>query len=154
MGDAQMAEFGAAAPYLRKSDMERLEAQTRPFDMKKQCFVPDAEEEFLKASIISRDGDKVTCETSKGVVSSRFQIKTQSTISQRFFYYIYTYIFFYILTIQNANPSLSIKWTNYQINFIYMDKIICIDTVFTVNVPTDSNCEGGWCSPSEPAKVW
>ncbi len=109
MGDAQMAEFGAAAPYLRKSDMERLEAQTRPFDMKKQCFVPDAEEEFLKASIISRDGDKVTCETSKGVVSSRFQIKTQSTISQRHFSTIYTYIFFYILTIQNANPSLSIK---------------------------------------------
>uniref|UniRef100_A0A671NLR1 Slow myosin heavy chain 2 n=1 Tax=Sinocyclocheilus anshuiensis TaxID=1608454 RepID=A0A671NLR1_9TELE len=66
MGDAQMAEFGAAAPYLRKSDIERLEAQTRPFDMKKECFVPDTAEEYLKASIISRDGDKVTCETSKG----------------------------------------------------------------------------------------
>nr|XP_055038875.1 myosin-7 [Misgurnus anguillicaudatus] len=66
MGDAAMAEFGAAAPFLRKSDIERLEAQTRPFDMKKECFVPDPEEEFIKASIISRDGDKVTCETSKG----------------------------------------------------------------------------------------
>uniref|UniRef100_A0A3B4D8U5 Myosin heavy chain 7 n=1 Tax=Pygocentrus nattereri TaxID=42514 RepID=A0A3B4D8U5_PYGNA len=66
MGDAQMEEFGAAASYLRKSDKERLEAQTRPFDMKKECFVPDAQEEYLKASIISRDGDKVTCETSKG----------------------------------------------------------------------------------------
>uniref|UniRef100_A0A4W4HGP0 Myosin heavy chain 7-like n=1 Tax=Electrophorus electricus TaxID=8005 RepID=A0A4W4HGP0_ELEEL len=66
MGDAQMAEFGAAAPYLRKSDRERLEAQTRPFDMKKECFVPDPEEEYVKASIISRDGDKVTCETSTG----------------------------------------------------------------------------------------
>ncbi len=96
MGDAQMAEFGAAAPYLRKSDMERLEAQTRPFDMKKQWFVPDAEEEFLKASIISRDGDKVTCETSKGVVSSRFQIKTQSTISQIHFSTIYTHIYIFL----------------------------------------------------------
>uniref|UniRef100_A0A8C2I1U1 Myosin heavy chain 7 n=1 Tax=Cyprinus carpio TaxID=7962 RepID=A0A8C2I1U1_CYPCA len=66
MGDAAMAEFGAAAPFLRKSDIERLEAQTRPFDMKKECFVPDAAEEYLKASIVSRDGDKVTCETSKG----------------------------------------------------------------------------------------
>lgn len=63
-----MAEFGAAAPYLRKSDKERLEAQTRPFDMKKECFVPDAEEEYLKATIVGRDGDKVTCDTSKGKV--------------------------------------------------------------------------------------
>ncbi|KAA0705099.1 Myosin-7 Myosin heavy chain 7 [Triplophysa tibetana] len=66
MGDAVMAEFGPAAPYLRKSDKERLEAQTRPFDMKKECFIPDTEEEFLKATITSRDGDKVTCNTSKG----------------------------------------------------------------------------------------
>ncbi|XP_058246464.1 myosin-7 isoform X1 [Hemibagrus wyckioides] len=66
MTDAQMAEFGAAASYLRKSDKERLEAQTRPFDMKKECFVPEPEEEYIKATIISRDGDKVTCDTSKG----------------------------------------------------------------------------------------
>ncbi|XP_069044103.1 myosin-7 [Lepisosteus oculatus] len=66
MGDAEMAEFGAAAPYLRKSDRERLEAQTRPFDMKKQCFVPDPVEEFVKATIISREGDKVTAETYHG----------------------------------------------------------------------------------------
>uniref|UniRef100_A0A3P8X0L9 Myosin heavy chain 7 n=1 Tax=Cynoglossus semilaevis TaxID=244447 RepID=A0A3P8X0L9_CYNSE len=60
MGDAAMKEFGAAAPYLRKSDRERLEAQTRLFDMKKECFVPDTDEEYVKASIISREGDKVT----------------------------------------------------------------------------------------------
>uniref|UniRef100_A0A669EVD3 Myosin heavy chain 7 n=1 Tax=Oreochromis niloticus TaxID=8128 RepID=A0A669EVD3_ORENI len=66
MGDAAMKEFGAAAPYLRKSDRERLEAQTRPFDMKKECFVPDPSEEYVKASIISRDGDKVTAQTEKG----------------------------------------------------------------------------------------
>lgn len=64
-----MKEFGAAAPYLRKSDRERLEAQTRPFDMKKESFVPDTEEEYVKASIISREGDKVTVQTEKGKVS-------------------------------------------------------------------------------------
>lgn len=68
MGDAAMKEFGAAAPYLRKSDRERLEAQTRPFDMKKECFVPDADEEYVKASIVSREGDKVTAQTEKGKV--------------------------------------------------------------------------------------
>ncbi|XP_018607009.2 myosin-7-like [Scleropages formosus] len=68
MGDAAMAEFGPAAPFLRKSDKERLEAQTRPFDMKKECFVPDPEEEFVKASVVSRDGDKVTVQTEKGKI--------------------------------------------------------------------------------------
>lgn len=70
MGDAQMAEFGPAASYLRKSERERLEAQTRPFDMKKECFVPDPDEEFVKASIISREGDKVTVQTEKNKVGS------------------------------------------------------------------------------------
>ncbi|XP_063075194.1 myosin-7-like isoform X1 [Engraulis encrasicolus] len=63
MGDAAMKEFGPAAPYLRKSDRERLEAQTRPFDMKKECFVPDPDVEYVKASIISREGDKVNVMT-------------------------------------------------------------------------------------------
>uniref|UniRef100_A0A667XJV8 Myosin-7 n=1 Tax=Myripristis murdjan TaxID=586833 RepID=A0A667XJV8_9TELE len=66
MGDAEMSVFGEAAPYLRKSDRERMEASTRPFDMKKECFVPDVVEEFIKASIVSRDGDKVTVETMHG----------------------------------------------------------------------------------------
>nr|APM87889.1 myosin heavy chain 7 isoform b [Siniperca chuatsi] len=66
MGDAAMAEFGLAAPYLRKSDRERLEAQTRIFDMKKECFVPDPEVEYVKASITSRDGGNVTVQTEFG----------------------------------------------------------------------------------------
>ncbi|XP_056331522.1 myosin-7-like [Danio aesculapii] len=66
MGDAEMSVFGAAAPYLRKSDKERLEAQTKPFDLKKECFVPDAIEEFVKATVTSREGDKVTVETQGG----------------------------------------------------------------------------------------
>ncbi|XP_047666844.1 myosin-7-like isoform X1 [Tachysurus fulvidraco] len=66
MGDALMAEFGVAASFLRKSDKERLEAQTRPFDMKRECFVPDPEVEYVKASVTSRDGEKVTVETEFG----------------------------------------------------------------------------------------
>ncbi len=69
MGDAEMAVFGAAAPYLRKSDKERMEASTRLFDIKKECFVPDPVEEFVKGTISSRDGDKVTVETQSGKVS-------------------------------------------------------------------------------------
>lgn len=69
MGDAEMAEFGAAASFLRKSDKERLEAQTRPFDMKKDIFVPDDKEEYVKAKVTGRDGDKITADTENGKVS-------------------------------------------------------------------------------------
>lgn len=68
MTDAQMADFGAAAQYLRKSEKERLEAQTRPFDIRTECFVPDDKEEYVKAKIVSREGGKVTAETENGKV--------------------------------------------------------------------------------------
>lgn len=71
-GDALMAEFGTAASFLRKSDKERLEAQTRPFDIKRECFVPDPEVEYVKATVTTRDGGKVTVETEFGKVSLRF----------------------------------------------------------------------------------
>ncbi|GLD71312.1 myosin-6-like isoform X1 [Lates japonicus] len=64
--DSIMAEFGSAAPLLSKSEKEHLEAQTQPFDMKRECFVPDPEVEYDKATITSRDGDKVTTETEFG----------------------------------------------------------------------------------------
>lgn len=70
MGDAEMAVFGVAASYLRKSDRERMEASMRPFDIKKECFVPDQVEEFVKATVTSRDGDKVNVETQHGKVSA------------------------------------------------------------------------------------
>ncbi|KAF4790133.1 myosin-7 [Turdus rufiventris] len=66
MPDVEMAEFGEAAPYLRKSEKERLAAQTRPFDLKKDIFVPDEKEEFVKATIVSREGSKITAETEHG----------------------------------------------------------------------------------------
>ncbi|XP_025048576.1 myosin-6 isoform X3 [Alligator sinensis] len=66
MTDSHMAEFGAAAPYLRKSDKERVEAQTRPFDLRVECFVPDDKEEFIKAKITAREAGKVTVQTANG----------------------------------------------------------------------------------------
>lgn len=75
MADAEMAAFGAAAPFLRKSEKERLEAQTRPFDLKKDVFVPDDKEEFVKAKIVSREGGKVTAETENGKVSGRASMR-------------------------------------------------------------------------------
>ncbi|XP_033024738.1 myosin-7 isoform X1 [Lacerta agilis] len=64
--DAGMADFGPAAPYLRMSEKQRIEAQNRPFDMKKDVFVPDEKLEFVKAKITSREGGKVTADTEHG----------------------------------------------------------------------------------------
>lgn len=64
-----MAEFGAAAPYLRKSDKERLEAQTRAFDIRSECFVPDEKEEYVKGKILSRDGGALSVQAENGKVS-------------------------------------------------------------------------------------
>ncbi|XP_063079460.1 myosin-6 [Engraulis encrasicolus] len=66
MGDALMAEFGKAAPFLRKSDKERLEAQTRAFDIKVECFVVDPDVEYVKGQIVSKDAGKVTVNTVEG----------------------------------------------------------------------------------------
>ncbi|XP_078257698.1 myosin-4-like [Rhinoraja longicauda] len=62
MGDAEMAVFGKAAPFLRKTDKERVEAQSRPFDAKTCCYAPDPKELFAKAIIKSREGGKATVE--------------------------------------------------------------------------------------------
>ncbi|XP_059804805.1 myosin-4-like [Hypanus sabinus] len=63
MGDAEMAVFGPAASYLRKSDKERLEAQNRPFDAKTACYVSDPKELYVKGTVKSKEGGKATVET-------------------------------------------------------------------------------------------
>ncbi|XP_030624165.1 myosin heavy chain, fast skeletal muscle-like [Chanos chanos] len=64
--DAEMAVYGKAAIYLRKPEKERVEAQNRPFDAKSACFVVDAKELYLKATIQSREGGKVTVKVQTG----------------------------------------------------------------------------------------
>ncbi|CAK6437657.1 unnamed protein product [Pipistrellus nathusii] len=61
--DTEMEVFGMAAPFLRKSEKERIEAQNQPFDAKTYCFVVDAKEEYAKGKIKSTQDGKVTVET-------------------------------------------------------------------------------------------
>uniref|UniRef100_I3MBW9 Myosin-2 n=1 Tax=Ictidomys tridecemlineatus TaxID=43179 RepID=I3MBW9_ICTTR len=64
--DSEMAVFGEAAPYLRKSEKERIEAQNRPFDAKTSVFVAEPKESFVKGTIQSREAGKVTVKTDAG----------------------------------------------------------------------------------------
>lgn len=61
--DAEMAQYGPAAVYLRKPEKERLEAQNRPFDARAACFVPDAKELYVKGVVQSREGDLFNVKT-------------------------------------------------------------------------------------------
>nr|XP_021394367.1 myosin heavy chain, skeletal muscle, adult [Lonchura striata domestica] len=65
-GDAEMAVFGEAAPYLRKSEKERIAAQNKPFDAKSSVFVAHPKESFVKGTIQSRELGKVTVKTEGG----------------------------------------------------------------------------------------
>ncbi|NWY91483.1 MYSS protein, partial [Loxia curvirostra] len=64
--DADMAAFGEAAPYLRKSEKERIEAQNKPFDAKTCVFVAHPKESYVKGKIESKDAGKVTVKTEGG----------------------------------------------------------------------------------------
>ncbi|KFV75508.1 Myosin-3, partial [Dryobates pubescens] len=64
--DAEMAIFGEAAPYLRKSEKERIAAQNKPFDAKTSVFVVHAKESFVKGTVQSKEGGKVTVKTEGG----------------------------------------------------------------------------------------
>lgn len=68
--DAGMEVFGEAAPYLRKSEKERIEAQNQPFDAKTYCFVADPEVEYTKGKIKAAQDGKITVETEDGRVSA------------------------------------------------------------------------------------
>ncbi|KFQ67623.1 Myosin-2, partial [Phaethon lepturus] len=64
--DSEMAVFGEAAPYLRKSEKERIEAQNKPFDAKTSVFVAHPKESFVKGTIQSRESGKVTVQSEAG----------------------------------------------------------------------------------------
>ncbi|KAG9477881.1 hypothetical protein GDO78_013066 [Eleutherodactylus coqui] len=66
MGDSDMACFGEAAQYLRKSEAERLEAQGKAFDARTTCYVDDPKELYVKCLVNSREEGKVTVTTDDG----------------------------------------------------------------------------------------
>ncbi|NXF41742.1 MYH1B protein, partial [Nyctibius bracteatus] len=72
--DAEMAIFGEAAPYLRKSEKERIEAQNKPFDAKSSVFVVHAKESYVKSTVQSREAGKITVKTEGGEVNQIFSM--------------------------------------------------------------------------------
>ncbi|KFQ74343.1 Myosin-3, partial [Phoenicopterus ruber ruber] len=72
--DSEMAIFGEAAPYLRKSEKERIEAQNKPFDAKTSVFVVHAKESYVKSTIQSKEAGKVTVKTEAGEVDQIFSM--------------------------------------------------------------------------------
>uniref|UniRef100_A0A8C5SR46 Myosin heavy chain n=1 Tax=Laticauda laticaudata TaxID=8630 RepID=A0A8C5SR46_LATLA len=64
--DSEMAVFGIAAPFLRKSEKERIEAQNKPFDAKSSIFVVDPKISFAKGVLQSKEAGKVTVKKDGG----------------------------------------------------------------------------------------
>ncbi|KAF1769637.1 hypothetical protein GCK72_001454 [Caenorhabditis remanei] len=52
--------------YLRRSREQMLEDQSKPYDSKKNCWIPDPEEGYLAGEITATKGDTVTIVTARG----------------------------------------------------------------------------------------
>lgn len=66
-----MARYDPDDPLLAYLAIDRkmtLDDQSRPYDGKKACFVPDNKEGFATADIISSKGDEITVQTGSGEV--------------------------------------------------------------------------------------
>ncbi|TRZ01924.1 hypothetical protein DNTS_012380 [Danionella cerebrum] len=62
----ELREFGEAATFLRKTNLEQLAAQAHAFDGKKRVWIPDEKEAYVEVEIKDMDGDKVMVETKDG----------------------------------------------------------------------------------------
>ena len=69
MNDPEVVE---SLHYLLVSKEERMKTQARPFDGKKNCWVPESKEGYVAAEIQSTKGEEVTVKTSKGDVIINF----------------------------------------------------------------------------------
>ncbi|KAL6736890.1 hypothetical protein Aduo_007192 [Ancylostoma duodenale] len=52
--------------YLRRSREQALEDQSKPYDSKKNCWIPDAEDGYVAGEITSTKGDQITVVTARG----------------------------------------------------------------------------------------
>ncbi|XP_063071716.1 myosin heavy chain, fast skeletal muscle-like [Engraulis encrasicolus] len=75
MGDGDMECFGPAAMYLRKTEKERMEAQSTPFDAKSAFFVVDKAEDYVKGVLQKREGGKCVVMTLEGDKSKEVTVK-------------------------------------------------------------------------------
>ncbi|XP_066559058.1 myosin-4 [Amia ocellicauda] len=64
--DSEMAVFGEAAKFLRKSEKERIEAQNKPFDAKTAVYVIEPKELYVKGILQNKEGGKATVKTEAG----------------------------------------------------------------------------------------
>ncbi len=66
MNDPEVIE---SLKFLAVSKEEKIVTQSRPFDPKKNCFVPDSKEGFIAAEIQSQDAKTATVKKENGEVS-------------------------------------------------------------------------------------
>lgn len=71
-GEGEMSIFEPASQYLRKSEKERIEAQSTPFEAKTACYVSDDKELHVKGLIQNKDRDKVAVQTLDDRVGPRW----------------------------------------------------------------------------------
>ncbi|XP_067302573.1 myosin-7 isoform X2 [Pseudorasbora parva] len=64
----ELREFGDAATFLRKTNLEKLAAQSHAFDGKKRVWIPDEKAAYIEVEIKDTDGDKVMVETKDGMM--------------------------------------------------------------------------------------
>ena len=65
MYDINDPEVVETMKYLEVTKAERIQLQAKPFDAKTSCWIPDAKEGYLSASIIATKGDDITVHTEK-----------------------------------------------------------------------------------------
>ncbi|CAD6186727.1 unnamed protein product [Caenorhabditis auriculariae] len=65
-GNPDAFENDPGFPYLGITREQKAASAARPFDSKKNCWIPDPEDGFVAAEIQSTQGDQVTVITSKG----------------------------------------------------------------------------------------
>ena len=71
MVDMQDPEVIESLKYLLVPKEEKMRTQARPFDGKKNCWIPEHKEGFIAAEIQSTKGEEITVKTSKGEVIYR-----------------------------------------------------------------------------------
>ena len=69
MVDMHDPEVIESLRYLQVSKEEKIKTQARPFDGKKNCWIPDQKEGFITAEIQSTKGEEITVKNSKGEVT-------------------------------------------------------------------------------------
>ena len=84
MVDMQDPEVIESLKYLLVPKEEKMRTQARPFDGKKNCWIPEHKEGFIAAEIQSTKGEEITVKTSKGEVIYRKNLKKNKRVIEFF----------------------------------------------------------------------